>query len=148
MARVTLEPIDEENHKALRALRVHPRQENFVATVEASLADAYVYPDAEFRGVFAGDEPVGYVMIFPFDRDGLRVVNIVRLMIAAPHQGRGLGRAALETTLAWIRGLTPDVDLIRISVVPENEVALGLYLSFGFETKGMEDGEVALYRRP
>ncbi len=148
MTGITLTPITVDNHKALRALRVLPEQEGFVATVEASLSDAYVYEDAEFRGVFEGDEPVGYVMIFPFDRDEHRLVNIVRLMIAGPHQGRGLGRATLELTLDWIRSLEPAVDLIRISVVPENEVALGLYLSLGFETKGLEDGEVALYLRP
>ena len=44
--------------------------------------------------------------------------------------------------------MTPAPDLLRISTLPENEVALGLYLSMGFEIQGTEDGEVALYRRP
>ncbi|MEM8767353.1 MAG: hypothetical protein AAGE43_07915 [Pseudomonadota bacterium] len=73
MTAVTLAPISEANHKALRALRVLPEQEGYVATVEASLSDAYVHKAAEFRGVFEGEEPVGYVMIFPFDRDGIKL---------------------------------------------------------------------------
>ena len=145
---VELIPLSPDNHKAVRALKVKPDQRHLVASVDASLADAYVWKDALFRGVFAAGEPVGYVMVFPFNRDGTEVVNIVRLMIAEEHQGRGLGRAAVQKTMEWVSGFSPRPELLRISTLPENEVALGLYLSLGFEIQGQEEGEVALYRRP
>jgi diamine N-acetyltransferase len=91
---------------------------------------------------------MGYVLVFPFERDGLRIVNIVRLMVDARHQGQGFGRAILSETLSWISGFSPQPDALRISTLPENDVALGLYLSMGFEIQGTEEGEVALYRRP
>ncbi len=145
---IELVRITPDNHKAIRALEVRPDQSHLVAGVDASLADAYVWEGALFRGACEDDVPVGYVMVYPFDRDGQRIVNIVRLMVDAAHQGRGVGRAVLNETLSWISAFSPRPDALRISTLPENEVALGLYLSSGFEIRGTEEGEVALYRRP
>jgi len=145
---VELAPITPDNHKAVRALAVRPDQKHLVAGVDASLADAYVWEGAVFRAALENGEPVGYVMIYPFDQDGQRVVNIVRLMVAAEFQGRGIGRQILTETIDWISNLSPRPDALRISTLPENEPALGLYLSMGFEIRGTEEGEVALYRRP
>ena len=145
---IELVAIDEQNHRAVRALRVHPDQTHLIASVEASLADAYVWQDSIFRAAVRAGVPVGYVLVFPFDRDGFRIVNIVRLMVDADFQGRGIGRELLTVTLDWISTFSPAPDLIRISTLPENARALGLYLSMGFEARGTEDGEIALYRRP
>ena len=141
-----LREITPENHDAVRRLAVHPDQRELVATVEKSLADAYVYKAALFRAAFVDDAPVGYVLVFPFARDDERVVNITRLMIDAAHQGRGLGRALLEETLRWVESFETKPDLVRISTIPGNEAALALYRSVGFEEAGLESGEVALYR--
>ncbi len=143
---IELHPITPENHAAARKLAVAPEQRNFVATIDKSLADAYVYKDALFRIAFHNDQPVGYVLVFPFDKGEKRVVNIVRLMIDAQFQGQGLGRALLNKTLAWIDSLTPTPDEVRISTLPANVRALTLYRSAGFEGSALEDGEVALYR--
>lgn len=145
---VELVRITSNNHKAVRALAVRPDQTHLVAGVDASLADAYVWEGSMFRVALENNIPVGYVMVFPFDRDGQRIVNIARLMVDAQYQGRGLGRQILTETVKWISGFPPRPDALRISTLPENEPALGLYLSMGFEIRGTEDGEVALYRRP
>ena len=145
---IELVRITPDNHRAIRALSVRPDQAHLVATVDASLADAYVWEGSLFRAACEDGVPVGYVLVFPFERDGLQVVNIVRLMVDARHQGRGLGRAILSETLTWISSFSPPPDALRISTLPENEVALGLYLSMGFEIQSTEDNEVALYRRP
>jgi diamine N-acetyltransferase len=114
--------------------------------IDKSLADAYVYTDSIFRLAISDGTPVGYVLIYPFDRDGKRIVNIVRLMIDARFQGKGLGRSLLTKTLAFVGLLSPDVETVRISTLPENENALNLYRSEGFVDRGIEDGEIALYR--
>ena len=145
---IELVPITPDNHKAIRALSVRDDQTHLVASVDASLADAYIWEGSLFRAALADGIPVGYILIYPFDRDGARIINIVRLMVAAEHQGRGLGRAILTETLHWISSFSPRPDALRISTLPENETALGLYLSMGFEIQGSEEGEVALYRRP
>ena len=143
---IDLRPITPDNHIEARKIAVHPQQERFVASIDKSLADAYVWKDAMVRIAFENDQPVGYIVVFPFDDGGQRIVNIVRIMIDARFQGRGLGRELLDRTLDWIGTLTPNVDLIRISTLPDNEIALGLYGRAGFTERGIEDGEVALYR--
>ena len=143
---IDLRPITPDNHIEARRIAVRPEQERLVASIDKSLADAYVWKDALVRIAFEGDRPVGYVTVFPFDDDGQRVVNIVRLMIDARFQGKGLGRQLLERTVHWIGTFTPNVDLVRISTLPDNQVALRLYKSTGFTERGIEDGEVALYR--
>ncbi len=145
---IELVPITPDNEKAVRALSVRDDQKHFVASVDASLADAYIWQDSVFRAALADGRPVGYILVYPFDRDGARIVNIARLMVDAGHQGKGLGRAILTETLSWVSGFSPRPEALRISTLPENETALGLYLSMGFEIRGREEGEVALYRRP
>lgn len=144
--RLSLEPITPENQRSVRDLSVREDQRKYVATVEQSLADAYVWKESSFRAAYSNGSPVGYILVFPFTESDQRIVNIVRLMIDARHQGSGLGRALLRATLEWIESFNPVVDKVRISSVPENHVALSLYRSEGFEEAGIESGEVALYR--
>jgi diamine N-acetyltransferase len=140
---ITLRDITPDNHLDVRSLEVQPHQQDFVATVEKSLADAFVWKDALARAGYENDKPVGFVLIFPFDRDDQRIVNIVRLLVGGEFQGRGIGKELLRETLKWIDTLCPDT--VRISTVPENEVALSLYKQMGFVESGMEDGEIVLY---
>jgi diamine N-acetyltransferase len=145
---VELRPITEENFQAVIKLEVSPEQSGFVAPNLRGIAETYIYPDAEPRAVYANDEPVGFVLFHPIDKDKPAAGHlIVRLMIDRQFQGRGLGRQALEAAVDWIvreRG----VDLVRLSVVPSNEKARGLYRSAGFiETGELDDGEVVMVRQ-
>ena len=142
---LALVPISPENYQLALSLSVRPDQEDLVAPVQKSLADAYVYPDARFRLAFLDDIPVGYVLLFPFDSDRGRTVNVVRLMIDQHFQAQGLGRKLLGACLDWIRTFEPAVDVVRISTLPRNHLALALYESTGFVRSRMEDGEIALY---
>lgn len=74
-------------------------------------------------------------------------MNVVRLLVDSRFQQKGIGRRLLEATLDWINSLSPRVNRIRISTLPENAVALNLYKSSGFSGDEIEDGEVVLYRR-
>ena len=127
---IELRPITPENHLQARKLSVRADQERWVASIDKSLADAFVWQGASFRIAYVDDVPVGFILIFPFAR----------------FQGRGLGRELLNETLDWISSLAPPVDCIRISTLPDNEVALTLYKSGGFQERGIEEGEIALYR--
>ncbi len=95
---------------------------------------------------FEADEPVGYILVFPFTNNGNRIVNIARLMIDARFQGRGLGRQLLNVALNWISQFSPKVDLVRISTLPDNNIALSLYKKSGFVEERTEDGEIVLYK--
>ena len=99
--------ITPDNYKQARALALHPEQENFVAPVIESLADAYVFKAAEFRLAVHEEQVIGYTVIFPFEADGKQVVNIVRMMIDKGWQGQGFGRKLLQTVLDRIAHLRP-----------------------------------------
>ena len=142
---ITLTPITPENYKLALALSVRPDQHDLVATVQQSLADAYVYKEAEFRLAFSGDQLVGYLLIFPYQSGEQQCVNIVRLMIDHRYQGQGLGRSLLDAALRWIQTLSPTVDRVRISTLPKNETALALYKSVGIVEKGIEENEITFY---
>ncbi len=62
---VTLRQITDENRAAVSAFHVAPDQEQFVAGVEQSLAEAATTPRGNpwYRAIYAGDEPVGFVML-------------------------------------------------------------------------------------
>jgi diamine N-acetyltransferase len=144
---IELQEITTENHIDTRNLTVHSSQERFVATVDKSLADAYIWKEAQVRVATDDGVTVGFVMIFPYDSGELREVNIVSLLVDSRFQQMGIGRQILEATLDWIKSLSPTVNRIRISTFPENAVALNLYKSSGFSGDEIEDGEVVLYRR-
>ncbi|MFE5559510.1 GNAT family N-acetyltransferase [Streptomyces sp. NPDC056544] len=144
---VELRPVTPENYKACLALKVRPDQEGYVAPNVDSLALAYVYPDAEAKVVYHRDEPVGFVLFHPIDEerpsDGH---SIVRFMVDRGAQGQGIGRRALEASLDWI-ARERRVDVVQLSVEPENARARSFYRAAGFEETGeIDEGEIVLRR--
>ena len=78
------------------------------------------------------------------DADGSRWIGGV--VIDAAAQGRGIGRAALETLIARL-ATALDCHEVALSYGPENRVARGLYASLGFvETGEHEDDELVARR--
>ena len=142
-----LRPITQENFQAVVKLEVLPEQSGFVAPNVVGIAETHVYPDAEPRAVYAGDDLVGFVLFHPIDKDKpAEGHSIVRLMIDRRFQGRGLGRQALEAAVEWI-ARERGADRVRLSVVPSNENARALYRSAGFvETGEIDDGEIVMVR--
>jgi RimJ/RimL family protein N-acetyltransferase len=139
-SKLQLVPISPANYKLALELNVRPDQQGLVAPVQKSLADAYIYPEPLFRLAFLEGVVVGYLLLFPFDSDRGRMVNIVRLMIDQRFQGQGLGRHLLLTTLNWIKTFEPMVETVRISTLLHNDVALRLYESVGFIREGVKHG--------
>lgn len=137
--------ITPKNYDLAKMITVKPEQQNFVASIKDTLADAYVYKASEFRLVKAEEDFIGYVLVCPFSERGEKFVNIVRLVIDENHQGKGHGRQLLKDTIQWIHSYYNQISKVRISTKCENDVALSLYRSEGFEEKGLEENEIALY---
>ena len=154
---ISLRPVDSSNYRECIELTVAPEQERFVASNVQSLAEAYVWREgAEPYAVYSDDEMIGFALLFPLgegEPDGsvppsgtVRGFILVRLMIDRGFQGRGLGRGALDAIVELIR--SRGLRTIRLSVVPENEQALGFYRRNGFaETGEVHGGELVLERR-
>ncbi|RKT53937.1 GNAT family N-acetyltransferase [Saccharothrix australiensis] len=136
-----LEPVTEDNYRAVIDLEVHEDQRNFVAANVRSIADAWVYrPRLQPLAVYSGDDLVGFTLL---RREDPRDLRVVRFMIDRRAQGRGLGRKALAAIadVARSEGRTRLV----LGIVPGNAVAHGLYAAFGFvETGEVERGEVVM----
>lgn len=148
---VTLRPVDDGNREALAALAVRPDQTSFVATVTKSYADAAADPASHPRmwGLYADDEPVGFVMLSdgaePIEAEpGRWPYGLWRLLIDARHQGRGYGRAALDLVVGFVRS-RPGATALFTSAVPGEGSPLPFYERYGFvQTGEVDEGEVVL----
>ena len=140
---IRLEPVTPKNYEAAIELSPAPDQMTFVAPVVRSLADAYAYADQGARALVAidDDQLVGFVLLFPDEWKGERVMHLVRLLVDQQYQGRGLGRAVLNAVIEEARKAEPRPTKVKLSVVPENARAIHVYESMGFAGEEMEEGE-------
>lgn len=136
---ITLREVTAETVRAICDLRVRPEQRSYVADNAVSIAQAYFEPHAWFRAVYAGEEPVGFVMLHADTEKG--EFFLWRFMIAADDQGKGYGRRALDLVVEHVRGL-PGASALLSSYVPGEDGPRDFYLRYGFaETGEVEDGE-------
>jgi diamine N-acetyltransferase len=149
--RVTLRPVDDGNRDALATLAVRSDQTHFVSSVAKSYADAAADPASHpvMWGLYADEEPVGFVMI----SDGAEPIEaepdrwrygLWRLLIDARYQGRGYGRAALDLIVDYVTG-RPDATELYASAGPGEGSPIPFYERYGFTQTGeIDDGEVVL----
>ena len=137
---VTLREITRETLGAILKLKVAPSQEGFVASNAVSIAQAHFQPEtAWFRGIYAGDEPVGFVML---DIDTAKPeYGVWRFMIDERQQGKGYGRKALHFVIEHVRTLPGATELL-LSVVPGEGSPGPFYQGLGFAFTGeVQHGE-------
>lgn len=138
---ITLREVTRDTVRAICRLEVAPSQRNFVAPNAVSIAEAHFSPHAWFRAIYAGDEPVGFVMLsLKLD---VPEFYLWRFMIAAPFQRRGYGDAALALVIAHVRSLGATEFLT--STVPGEGTPRPFYERLGFVFTGeVDDGEEVL----
>ncbi len=147
---VTLREVTGDNGEAVLALRTSPEQEQFVSTVASSLREAAENPQDKpwFRAVYAGDEPVGFVMLCwdvePRPPDVNGPWFLWKLLIDHRHQGRGLGREVVRQVVELVRA-EGATELLTSHAQGEGGPA-GFYARLGFVPRGDldPDGEVIL----
>lgn len=153
MTMIELRDINIRNVDAVLALSVREEQRSFVASNAVSLAEAYaahrsgctalpfgIYSD----GVLVGFVMFGYKGIGDENDPAVAKENYVlwRFMIDRRYQRQGLGRAALQVSLDYLRGQPAgEGAYCWLSYEPENTVAKALYESFGFRENGEMCGE-------
>lgn len=149
---IQLRKVTHVNFRELASLTVAETQRGFVAANAVSIMEAYVTVTeggvALPFGIYAGDLPVGFLMI-GFDcldwEDAPAVAkgaySLWRLMIDARYQGHGYGRQALAAALAYMRAFPcGPAERCWLSYEPDNLAAKRLYHSFGFVENGEMDG--------
>lgn len=146
--------VTEADRAAALALERGPGDDQFVASVEQSFADALEHPEAcaRYWGVYDGDELVGFTMISDnipqatLDADPTLAgpYFLWRLLIDRRHQRRGYGTATLDAVVAYVRE-RPNGDALITSAGQGEGTPQPFYEGYGFVPTGeiMED-EVVL----
>ncbi|MDJ1369993.1 GNAT family N-acetyltransferase [Gulosibacter molinativorax] len=137
MTSLRLAPLTADNIVAANALSLKPGQENFVAPVSHSIAEAYVNQDTMWpRVVVDGDDVVAFIMATFNDEsdDPLYRATILRMNVDAEHQRQGIGAFAVDAVLteALERGFNEVV-----AVWEEGELGPGKFFqAMGFKIVG------------
>ena len=136
---VTLRKIDRQSLRSILQLNVAEDQQQMVASNAVSIAEAYFEPGAWFRGIYADETPVGFIMTY--ENREKNFYYLWRLMIDNRFQRCGFGRRAVELLIARIKR-QPGARQLLVSVVPDEGSAIPFYEKLGFvDTGRVEDGE-------
>ena len=130
--------ITKGNFRQAIELRPKRTQYRFIRkeAVLYSMARAYLSPQElvpfviEENGRF-----VGAIRLRNYGRG----IGFAAFFIDRKHQGKGIGRKALEHLIEWVRQNHPDAKEIETAVDPENHVACRLYENRGFRYTGVKN---------
>ncbi len=140
--KITLKEINAETVWPIMKLNVAENQRNFVAPNANSIAEAYFIKEAWFRAIYAGDKPVGFVMLYADEKKP--EYFLWRLMIDSEHQGKGYGYLAMEQVIDHVKTL-PGARELLASYNPGEGNPSPFYYKLGFEETGeWEDKEKVL----
>ena len=136
---IEIVPVAERHAEGFRAcLDAVARERRYLAQVEApplERIEAFVHESvakdaAQFMAV-DGDRVVGWADVFPAWAHAVAHVGSLGMGVLPAYRGRGVGRRLVEACIAkaWAQGITR----IELEVRADNEPAIGLYRSLGFE---------------
>ncbi len=120
-------------------------QREFVADNGQSIAEGFCSESAWFRGIYADDDLIGFVMVHEGSDwdDGIDCAGpyLWRFMIARPFQNRGFGKQAVAKLATRLRSSGSSELYTSFGVGPAGPQAF--YEKLGFSpTGGMFDEEV------
>jgi diamine N-acetyltransferase len=140
--KITFREITRETLKEILELKVTEYQNRFVASNAVSIAQAHFTNEAWFRGIYADDTPVGFIMMYI--NPGKSVYYLWRFMLDHRFQRMGYGRQAIQLMIEHVRTF-PGANAITLSYAPGDGNPGPFYRSFGFvETGEIDDGEYVM----
>ena len=152
---IELRKITWDNWEDVMDLEITDEQDDFIASNEYSLAQAYIAMINDKRppmtfAICNGEDIVGFTMFYFQDEeenDGSDYeekpcYTLLRFMIDKKYQGQGLGKQAMAKVLDYIKTFPHGkADFVHLSYNPENEAARMLFRSFGFVETGALTGD-------
>ncbi|MFM9436725.1 diamine N-acetyltransferase [Janthinobacterium sp. CG_23.3] len=141
---VALRDVTGDNFAAVINLQLPEDQQDMLASNAYSIAESKFDPYARPRAIYNGTELVGFLMYWSMDDDEAGAdkraneYSICRFMVDHRHQGKGIGRRALQLALEEIRQ-NQALERIYICYHPSNPIAKDFYASFGFVETGMDE---------
>ncbi len=132
---VSLRPVTKDNLRDIFRLKVTEAQEHFVANNAVSLAQAHFTPEAWYRAIYAGETPVGFMMLY--DDPTKPEYFLWRLLVDARYQRHGYGRQAIALLVDYVK-TRPGVKELLVSHSQGEGNPGPFYASLGFVYTGTE----------
>lgn len=130
---VSLRPINKDSLSAILNLQVAAVQQGFVASNAVSLAQAHFYGNAWYRGIYADETAVGFLMLW--DEQAKPEYFLWRLMVGEQFQGMGFGRRAIDALLDYVK-TRPGATELLVSHGQGDGNPGPFYQRYGFEYTG------------
>lgn len=139
---VSLRPVTKDTVRDILRLSVSEAQEKFVASNAVSLAQAHFTKEAWYRGIYAGETPVGFLMLY--DDPVKPEYFLWRLMVDQRYQRMGFARQAINLLVDYVKSRPGATELLVSHVEGEGSPAQ-FYAGLGFEYTGVIiDGELVM----
>jgi diamine N-acetyltransferase len=137
---VTFQEITADTVRAIIKLSdtLSPVQQTMVATNATSIAQAHFSKNAWFRAIYAGETPVGFIMLY--DEPEKPTYFLWRLMVAGPYQGLGFGEKAIQLLIDYVK-TQPNAKELLVSCGQGEGSPEGFYVKLGFTRNGDTDGD-------
>jgi diamine N-acetyltransferase len=142
---LSLREITKETVRSILDLKVAEGQEDLVGNNGNSLALALFDKKAWYRGIYAGDDPVGFLML-SIDREKPEFY-LWRFMIDAAHQKKGYGKRSMELLIEEV-GSQPEAKELTLHVMDLPHSAVSFYEALGFQMTGEKDDDELVMSRP
>lgn len=138
---VSLREITAENVRAVCELEVAEGQRHLVAPASYTVAESAYEQGGILRAIYLDDAPVGVLFVGTDEP----TPYIVRFMVDAEHQRRGIGRQAVALVLEHLRD--QGFGDVEVSFVPADGGAEGFWRRCGFEPTDRESHGEPVFRR-
>ncbi|MGQ7348100.1 GNAT family N-acetyltransferase [Streptococcus suis] len=141
---IRLELVNKDNFEAVLQVQLASEDQRRVASVEYSLAQAWLYKDSGMilpYAVLSGRKVVGFAMLSIEPKDNS--YYLWRLLIDKNHQNRGYGKEVIRQVI----GLAQEDSLCRkvtMHYVIGNHKMRYILEKFGFQSVGMIGQEIKM----
>ena len=135
--------INKDNFYDVCMLDVNDEDKEFVASNKMSLAEAYLFKTMGAYvlpiAIYRNRVPIGFTMITKGNiGDNIKgeYINnycVLRMMIEAKHQNKGLGKLALKQLIEIIKSISVNETFIWVSTEEINAKAIHVYEMNGFK---------------
>ncbi|NQN51153.1 GNAT family N-acetyltransferase [Streptococcus suis] len=141
---IRLELVNKDNFDQVLDLEVAPKDQRRVASVEYSLAQAWLYRDSEVLFPYAvksGQLTVGFLLLSyqPMENS----YYIWRLLIDQKYQNQGFGKEVIRQVLQRARD-NQQCHKVTVNYVIGNHKMRYILEKFGFQPVGLEGQEMKM----
>ena len=152
MSNITIREVARDNWQAALSLAVSAEQQRFIADyvpiAAIALAKAYIRPGGLTwipYAFYADATMIGFTEL-AYEPGSAENYWMFHFFIDSHFQRQGYGKQALQTLLQFIKEHFVECRAMYITVHPENERAIHLYTTAGFQATGEERWGEPVYR--